>query len=660
MPEETSTATAGTWDDGVIARRVRPGEPREPAHGYGGGYGDVLGEELVPEPEPVLAPPLPSQPATGPDGPRPQSAADRALHRRLGALRELVGLSRTRLEPETLAEAGRLLDEAAARARLPRTYTTVAVAGATGSGKSTLFNAMAGAQLSEAGVRRPTTPTAVSCTWEAGRTSAADGLLERLGIPSRSRRRAHVVDPALHGLVLLDLPDYDSVAAGHREQVDRLLSLVDAVIWVVDPEKYADAVLHERYLRAFAGHAEVSLVVLNQIDRLPAEAAEAIMDDLRRLLDERGIALGEHGEAGAGVLAVSALTGDGVPELRRAVGELVASRTAAARRLTADVDAVTRRLRPVCVADSVQAPIGLTPRAREEFEDRLAHAVGAPAAGQAAERGWLRRAERACGTPWSQLAKRLADRRAARRGEPATLSSRARELLGPPVVSRPAVAEAVRLLAAEAATELPRPWAKSVRDAAWRGAEQLPRALESALARRQEAPPDEAVAGLGPAADLGPGEAAEASGRAVPRGGGPAAAARPPGRSAGRPAVHRRPPRPPWWTAAIVGQAALLTAQLLGMCWLLTAAFGHPVADAWLPVTLLVGGSLGAPLLAWVCRLAARGPARAWGQREEARLRRVAAGCGRSLVLEPVAAELLRYREVREQYVIAAGGLEPR
>ncbi|MGG7610049.1 ATP-binding protein, partial [Streptomyces sp. ZG43] len=31
-------------------------------------------------------------------------------------------------------------------------------------------------------------------------------------------------------------------------------------------------------------------------------------------------------------------------------------------------------------------------------------------------------------------------------------------------------------------------------------------------------------------------------------------------------------------------------------------------------------------------------------------LRDAAAGCGRARVLDPVAAELLRYREVREQY----------
>ncbi|OEV14290.1 hypothetical protein AN219_28215, partial [Streptomyces nanshensis] len=74
-----------------------------------------------------------------------------------------------------------------------------------------------------------------------------DGLLDRLGIPQHARHRTH--DGTLSGLVLVDLPDHDSAAPGHREQVDRMLELVDAVVWVVDPEKYADALLHEDYLR---------------------------------------------------------------------------------------------------------------------------------------------------------------------------------------------------------------------------------------------------------------------------------------------------------------------------------------------------------------------------------------------------------------------------
>ncbi|NEC10222.1 ATP-binding protein, partial [Streptomyces sp. SID7909] len=51
------------------------------------------------------------------------------------------------------------------------------------------------------------------------------------------------------------------------------------------------------------------------------------------------------------------------------------------------------------------------------------------------------------------------------------------------------------------------------------------------------------------------------------------------------------------------------------------------------------------------CAAAARGPARRYGQEAERRLREAAAACGRARVLDPVAAELMRYREVRERYV---------
>lgn len=256
-------------------------------------------------------------------------------------------------------------------------------------------------------MRRPTTAAPLVCSWSDG----AAPLIDRLGIPGRLRRRpvqGPDGDPQLRGLVLVDLPDHDSAAVEHREQVDRVLALVDAVIWVVDPEKYADAVLHERYLRPMAGHAEVMFLVLNQVDRLPGEAAEQVLDDLRRLLDEDGVALGEYGEPGATVLPVSALTGDGIGELREALGQFVSERGAPGRRVSADVDAAAARLRPVYTT-GLRA--GLSENARDEFAARLADAVGATAAGEAAERAWLRNANRACGTPWLRLWRWYQDRR---------------------------------------------------------------------------------------------------------------------------------------------------------------------------------------------------------------------------------------------------------
>ncbi|MGV9519125.1 GTPase [Streptomyces griseus] len=591
----------GRWDDGLIARRAAAAEARE------------AGES---------APRTPDQ-----DEAQPQveayAPADGPLPTRLDALRELVGLSRARLDRDTLAEAGRVLDEAAARQRLSSRHTVIAIAGATGSGKSTLFNALAGAPISDTGLRRPTTSQPIACSW----TDGAAGLLDRLAVPGRLRRRPHpgpaAFDEAFQGLVLVDLPDHDSAATEHRDQVDRVLALVDAVIWVVDPEKYADAALHERYLRPLAGHAEVTFVVLNQTDRLPGEAADLVLDDLRRLLDEDGIALGEHGEPGATVMSLSALTGDGVPELREMVGRFVQDRTAATRRLSADIDAAAARLRPVYVAEGRP---GLGERAREEFTDRLAEAVGAAAAGQAAEREWRRNASRACGTPWLRLWRWYENR-----GLPGSLD-RMGQALTPPeeeLTARQRVEQAVRIVADGAADGLPGPWAQAVREAAFTGARGLPEALDE-LAVKAEAP---APSKRGGGTEAGPASVA----------GSPLGA--PPG---GRPA---KPPRPKWWPAAVLAQVSMTLLQIFGGLWLVGQIIGVLEPGLVTPALIMLAGVVGGPLVEWSCAAAIRGPARRYGQDAERRLREAAAGCGRARVLDPVAAELVRYREVRERYV---------
>ncbi|MFC5656653.1 GTPase [Streptomyces nogalater] len=564
-------ASPETWDDGLIARRVtETGSAALAAERASAG----------------------EQPHRGPSAQVPVPLAyDGPLRSRLNALRELVGLSRTRLDSHTLAEAGRVLDEAAARRKLSGRHTVVALAGATGSGKSQLFNSLAGVAISETGVRRPTTAAPIACSWSDGAAS----LIDRLGIPGRLRRRPmHSPDNEgqLRGLVLVDLPDHDSAAVQHREQVDRILKLVDAVIWVVDPEKYADAMLHERYLRPMAGHAEVMFIVLNQVDRLPGDAADQVLDDLRRLLDEDGIALGEHGEPGATVLALSALTGEGVGDLREALGQFVAERGAAARRVAADLDAAAAGLRPVY---ATRRRVGLTEEAREEFAARLADAVGATAAGEAAERAWLRNANRACGTPWLRLWRWYQGR-----GESTTGRHAVRTQADEEATARQRVEQAVRTVADRASAGLPAPWAQAVREAAVRGSRGLSEALDALAAR----------AGL------------------------------PPG----------RPPRPGWWPVAVLVQAAMTLLQIVGGGWLAGQIAGLMAPNLGVPVLLMVCGIVGGPLVEWGCRMAARGPARRYGQEAERRLREAAAGCGRARVLDPVAAELLRYREVREQY----------
>ncbi|WP_349017378.1 GTPase [Streptomyces cavernicola] len=583
-------AEGRAWDDGLIARRV--GDAPDSAERRDGNNGHAREEFFDQHGQDAHS-------GNTAHGTPNSTAYEPELRARLDALRELVGLSRTRLDGQTLAEAGRVLDQAAARRGLSDRHTVVAIAGATGSGKSTLFNALAGVAISDTGVRRPTTAAPIACSW----TDGAAGLLDRLAIPGRLRRRPlqHTSQgPGLDGLVLVDLPDHDSAAVEHREHVDRILTLVDAVIWVVDPEKYADAVLHERYLRPMAGHAEVSFVVLNQTDRLPGDAADQVLDDLRRLLDEDGIALGEHGEPGATVLSLSALTGDGIGELREVLGQFVAERGAAARRISADLDAAAARLRPVYAAGR---RIGLSERAREEFSDRLADAVGATAAGQAAERAWRRNAGKACGTPWLRLWRWYEDQRfPLLRAKPAPAPPADEE-----ATARQRVEQAVRTVGDEAAAGLPAPWAQSVKEAAARGSQGLPEALDEL-----------ALTAANPA---------------------------------------RRPPRPGWWPLAVFAQALMTLLQIVGGAWLLGQVIGVFPPNLGSPVLLMIAGIVGGPGVEWACRMAARGPARRYGIEAERKLREAAAACGRAQVLDPVAAELLRYREVREQYVRVTGAV---
>lgn len=587
-----SRRSEGRWDDGLIARRAAARAAK----------GKPSARPRSEEPQEPQEPQEPDEYDGLPRGGAYDDAYGGGLRGRLDALRELVGLSRTRIDAATLAEAGRVLDEAAARQRLSARHTVVAVAGATGSGKSMLFNALAGAQISDTGLRRPTTSAPIACSW----TDGAAGLLDRIGIPGRLRRRplhGGLRDEALSGLVLIDLPDHDSAVTAHRDQVDRVLTLVDAVIWVVDPEKYADAVLHERYLRPLAGHAEVTFVVLNQVDRLPGDAADLVLDDLRRLLDEDGMALGEHGEPGATVLALSAMTGEGVGELRELLGQFVQERGAAARRLSADVDGTAVRLRPVYVADGRRPE--LDERARAEFTDRLAEAVGATAVGEAAEREWRRNAGKACGNPWLRLWRLYEESRTPGAGIEPVDRRTEDDVDEGEITARQRVEQAVRTVADEAAAGLPTPWAQAVREAAVRGAARLPEELDVLAVRA-----------------------------GVPLG---------------------RPPRPAWWPAAVLAQASMTLLQVFGGLWLVGQIVGVLDPDLLPPVLVMLTGIIGGPLVEWACSAAAKGPARRYGQDAERRLREAAAGCGRARVLDPVSAELLRYREVREQYVAVTG-----
>ena len=139
---------------------------------------------------------------------------EQTLSRRLDALAELIRIGRARqgqaddlpqgqgqgqneeavagFGPALLDDADAVLKRAGERLRLSSSHTVIALAGGTGSGKSTLFNALSGATFSPPGVTRPTTRHVHACVW--GMQGVAP-LLDWLNVQRRHRYeigRAHV------------------------------------------------------------------------------------------------------------------------------------------------------------------------------------------------------------------------------------------------------------------------------------------------------------------------------------------------------------------------------------------------------------------------------------------------------------------------------------
>jgi GTP-binding protein EngB required for normal cell division len=240
----------------------------------------------------------------------------------VAALHTIAELGPGRLSPDQLRATAALRARIDERLAIGDAVTVAALAGGTGVGKSALVNRIAGASVVDEGVRRPTTgqPVAVASSYD-GPTLA---LLDWLSIADR---RTAPALPA--GLVLVDLPDHDSVVTGHRETAGRLAARVDAVVVVVDPVKYARADLHEGPLAALTAQTDTVLVVLNHADALSDQ-------DRTRCLADLAERLAAGGHPHRPVYATSARTGAGIDALRDTLTDLAERRTAAVVRLLGD------------------------------------------------------------------------------------------------------------------------------------------------------------------------------------------------------------------------------------------------------------------------------------------------------------------------------------
>lgn len=388
-----------------------------------------------------------------------------------------------------------LLDRVDRRRALSAEHTVIGLFGATGSGKSSLVNALVGVDISRAAVRRPTTAKPVAAVLGE---SGSDALLDWLEVEDRhhldgtdaalaasaaqapSGRRARREQAAgiagAPGIVLLDLPDLDSVERANRAVAERMTGLVDVLVWVTDPQKYADAVLHQEFVRPFAGHDAVTVLVLNQIDRIRENERDAVLASLASLAQADGLEQ-------APVFATSASTGEGVGELREHLLQIARGREAIASRHRADVRGAAETLQDA--ADPTGLPANATPAEIDDLVEDLATAARVEPVARAVGASYRYRAAGRVGWPplrWLRAARPDPLRRLgigrARDGEGLERTS----LPEPDAAARARAAGGVRRFADAASAGGSDPWRAAVRAAARSHEEELPDALDQAVA----------------------------------------------------------------------------------------------------------------------------------------------------------------------------------
>ncbi|MDD7834938.1 GTPase [Paenarthrobacter sp. AB444] len=515
------------------------------------------------------------------------------LQRQLEALNTARELAEGVLPDQVLQSVYDVLERAASRRSLSAGHTVVGFFGATGSGKSSLFNAVSGSDVATAAARRPTTSEPMAGIWgEEG----SGPLLDWLEVKERHVLQAvpgFADDDA--GLVLLDLPDFDSTRLENREIVQRMVGMVDVLVWVLDPQKYADAAVHNGFLRPMASHGAVTLVVLNQVDKLSAPDAAAVMESLKGILARDGLEK-------VRVMGASALTGDGVPTVRAAIRNVVVQRAATTQRLAADVATAAAGLSEVSGDGEAK---GITSGAKSRLAQELATAANVPVVVDAVQRSFRRESARRTGWPVTRwlLRFRSDPLRRLNLGRSDTKPELSRTSLPPAGAPQRARSDAaVRDFADEASAGAPGPWRAAIRAAAREGREQLPDAL------------DQAIAGT----DL------------------------------------KTAKRPLWWMLFNTLQWIALLLAVGGLGWLgVLAALGYfqmpvpevPRTEGWPWPTLMVAGGvalgvllaiLGRVLGGWAARARAAGAAK--------RLRAAVAVVAERRIVEPVDVEVTRLR----------------
>ena len=547
------------------------------------------------------------------------------LDRRLEALNSATELASGALPEETLAAVLQVLDRAGSRRSLSADHTVVGFFGATGSGKSSLFNAVSGEEIATAAVRRPTTTEPLAGIWGV---QGSDALLDWLEV-----RKRHAAGPVQGfadddtGLILLDLPDFDSTRAANREIVQRMVGLVDVLVWVLDPQKYADAAVHNDFLAPLSSHGAVTIVVLNQIDRLPEQEVRPVLESLKDILARDGLGKIQ-------VLAASAVLGTGVDKVRAVIRQAAVQRQAMSQRLAADVTQAADRLAEASglspggtttaggwtTADTKTVgggkAAGATPASRARLAGELAVAANVPLVVDAVARSYRLEATRRTGWPVTRwLARFRPDplRRLNLRREGAKPELNRTSLPPAGAPERARTDAAVREFAEAASAGAPGPWRAAIRAAAREGSDRLPDAVDQAIA----------------STDL----------------------------SAGRKSW--------WWGVFNTVQWLALVTALAGFAWLgVLAALAYlqlpvpevPRVQGWpVPTVMIAGGVLLGIVLAIAARFVVGAAAASRGAVARKRLKAAVADVAERLVVAPVEREVGRLAKFTAALKAAAG-----
>lgn len=237
----------------------------------------------------TAAPPEPVHARHVADDPRAVLARPLAATSLLDAVKDLrrdVDATAFPLElpgtPSARASRARLVDQLGEHL-IPRLTqlsapAVVVVAGSTGAGKSTLVNSLVGAEISAAGVLRPTTrrPVLVHHPLDAELVSHLP-MLDAVDVVTS--------ELVPRGVAMLDAPDLDSVLESNREQAHRLLEAADLWLFVTTAARYGDA-LPWRVLEAAVQRGASIAMVLN---RVPPASLPTVRGDLLDRLRAHGM-----------------------------------------------------------------------------------------------------------------------------------------------------------------------------------------------------------------------------------------------------------------------------------------------------------------------------------------------------------------------------------